>query len=322
MVYGYRTPKFNRPFNFSGSPIPFKLYSSAVKKPRNWSPRGLKLDKKPVVASGVLTTQNYDKRVMYRKRRAPLRIRRRAKKAYRRFVRQSLKLVGTNTVVFNSSVSSSTNNTTAPQNMLVVNVAGTNGNGSLELGSGDINSLVSNDARIASSGKVLMKTAMADMTIRNLSASVACEVDVYEISYRDTTKFLTFRQMVDSATGNTPNINTSGNGLNIVTRGVQLFDIPELFKYGITVLKKTKVFLPAGNTATYSLHNRKPQWFSTANDLIDNNGFVKRGYTRTIACVYKPVVNTTNDVVSLGIGVTRKYMYKIFEDDRDADQQL
>lgn len=80
--------------------------------------------------------------------------------------------------------------------------------------------------------------------------------------------------------------------------------------------------MPAGNTATYQMRNTKPTWLTGANDLLDNTGFVKRGYTKSLCFIFKPVVNTTDQIATLQVGVTRKYLYKIFEDDADKDLYL
>lgn len=271
--------------------------------------------------SGVQTTSQYDFKRQYKYKRAPARIRRRAKKAYRRFVKQSLKLVGTNTVVKNDSNVTVTS-ALIKQNYTAVHCGGTNGGG--DFGGSDLNTILSSDTRInPSSGKVLLQNSSVDITMRNTSDAVTgapLEVDVYEVAYWDSIKPNTFAALVTAVQTDTPAIG-SLSSLLLTDRGTQLFDFPAFAKKGLKIYKKTKVFLPIGNTATYRMSLRKNMWINATNDIIDSTGYVKRGYTKSLIFVFKPVVGSS-DTCSLAIGNTRKYVYKIFEDDADRDGLL
>jgi hypothetical protein len=207
--------------------------------------------------SGVGTTANYDKRVMYKRKRAPAKYRKRARKAYRRFVKQSLKLVGSNTVVFNTNTTASTNNITSPQNMIACHLSGTNAPVGGEIGSNDINNIFSNDTRIATSGKVMFKTALMDLTVRN-SGTFALECDIYELSYKDNTKQNGLRLMVDQAATDTPTI--SGLPVSILLLVVYNYLIFLLFLNMVLLLiKKRRSFcllgiLPLIKCAILNLH--------------------------------------------------------------------
>lgn len=269
---------------------------------------------------GVVTTSQRDYKLQYLRKRAPRKVRIRAKKYYKKFIRNSLKLVGTNTVVFNDSLSAQTS-ALIPQGYMIFNVGTTNGtNLSYEEGNADLNTLISNDTRISSSGKILLKSTSADYTLRNTSVEAPIECDVYEIEYWDNTKENNFASIYNSSITSTPAIGTA-TSLALNQRGVQLFDFPEIMKRGVRVLKKTKVFLPNGQTATYRLKCKSNVWISTGNDITDNSGFVKRNFTKTLLVVWKPVVGSEPDSGMI-IGCTRRYVYKIFEDDRDADALL
>lgn len=269
-------------------------------------------------SGGVVTTGQHDYQRQYRYKKASRRVRRRARRTYKRFVKNSLKLVGSNTVIKNQSTTTTTSATT-PQAMTVVHVGGLTGT---EFGGNDINSIVSNDARVSTSGKVLIQNGNLDITMRNNSAdsNVSLEVDVYELVYNNQTKKPSFGSLLSDAWTETPAIG-SMTSFTINDRGTQLFDFPLMSKKGVKIIKKTKVFLPAGNTATYRLKLKRNQWINPSEDLIDNVGYIKPYYTRSVAIVFKPVVGT-GDVSSLIVGNTRKYIYKIFEDDTSRDAIL
>lgn len=268
-------------------------------------------------AQGIQTTLQRDFARQYSKKRLPRRVRRRARKMFKRFVKQSLKLVGSNTVIKNN-VNSTSTSTLLPQNWTAVHLGGTNGT---DFGGGDLNSIISSDTRInGSSGKLLIATANLDVTIRNTSTDTGMECDVYELGYWDNTKRTAFSQIMSDVATDTPAVGTL-TSLTINDRGAQLFDFPALSKKGVTIYKKTKVFLPVGNTATYRLKNKKNMWVNATNDIVDNSGYVKKGYTKTLVFVFKPVVGS-GDVTTLTVGCTRKYLYKIYEDDADRDGNL
>lgn len=269
---------------------------------------------------GVVTTAQRDYKLQYLRKRAPRKVRIRAKKYYRKFIKNSLKLVGTNTVVFNDSTQGTTS-ALLTQGYLIMNVGGTNGtNLSYDEGNNDLNTLVSNDTRISSSGKIMLKSSSADYTIRNISDITPIEVDLYELEYWDNTKEANFVALYNSSITNTPAIG-GASSLTLNQRGVQLFDFPEIMKRGVRILKKTKVFLPVGNTATYRMKLKNNVWITVGNDISDNTGYVKRNFTKTLLAVWKPVVGGS-EVSTLTIGCTRRYVYKIYEDDRDADGLL
>lgn len=267
----------------------------------------------------VQTTNQFDTKVQYKKRRVSRRKYKRAKRSFRAYVRNSLRCLGTNTVVKNDSATVSTTQL-VPQTWTIVHLGATNGTSTAEPGLGDINSLVSSDTRIGSSGKLLIKTSNLDVTFRNVSTANAAEVDIYHLTYWDETKETSFNGIQTAAVNNTPAIG-SLTGLTLLQRGVQLFDIPEIFKKGVKCLKKTKVQLPAGNTATYRLKNNY-RWISPANDIQDSTGYVKPKYTQSLLFVVKSTVGTADQAVTLTVGATRKYMYKIYEDDQDRDGLL
>lgn len=265
--------------------------------------------------SNIVTTAQHDYQTQYRKKSLPRKLKRRYRRAMKSFVSKSLRLVGSNTVVKNQSTSVVTS-ALIPQTFVAIHLGACNGTAVGEPGLGDINNIVSSDTRVSSSGKLLIKTANMDCTMRN-TGNNPIEVDVYHVVYTDATKETSWFAQYNNAATNTPPIG-SLTSLTLNQRGVQLFDFPDLFKRGQKILKKTKVFLPVGNTATYRLKLRANQWITPANELQDNFGFYKPYYTQTLVFVVKPTVGS-DDTSTFVVGCTRKYLYKIFEDDRDAD---
>lgn len=314
----YRTGSRRRSRSFSTSPMGgvkrmlFNVMDKAVQAAPLALPYMFGKDK--TSNSGVVTTGQHDYQRQYTYKKASRRVRRRARKIYRSFIKNSLKLVGTNTVIKNSTQSCVTD-ATNPQNWSVVHVGGLTGT---ENGANDINAIISSDTRIATSGKVLITNGNIDITMRNSSTGgIGLEVDVYEVGYSNETKRTSFGTMLSDAWTETPAIG-SLTSFTINSRGSQLFDFPELFKKGVKIFKKTKVFLPDANTATYRMKLKRNKWITPTNDIIDNVGFIKPYYTRSLVFVVKPIVGQ-NDFGTLSIGCTRKYTYKIYEDDQDRD---
>lgn len=276
-------------------------------------------------ATGVITTGQYDFRTQYRKKRRSRFKRKIWKKFTRKVQAVTGKLVGTNTVVFNDKIDGVSNNTN-PQGYVVANLYGIAGTDSAnEVGCTDVSDIFGADPRLnAPTRKALFGSGVLDLTMRNTSSpEVPIEVDIYELTFRSETSSANFTAMQIKGETNTPVIGAT-TGLTLTTRGTTLFDFPCTIKYGrLQIVKKTKLFLPVGNTATYQLRDPKNHMF-TGNDYDDTTGFIRPGVTKSVLIVFKPVVNAGTQVNTSGlsIGVTRKFMYKIFEDSTDADGLL
>lgn len=310
----------NRTMPVSYSLPGFTAGPSRVLSKRRRISRTMTMSRRKGRRTGVVTTAQRDFVNQYVRKRAPLRVRRRARRSFRIFQKNSLRLVGTNTFVKNSQVNMNTA-TAYPQVYGIVSLGALNGtNAGAETGAGDINDLFSNDTRISTgSGKVLIKNMACDVTLYNGGAGETkpIEVDVYILQYRNGTKRLRLSQMIADAEGITGQIGPAA-GITMINRGVQLFDLPALMKMGIQVLRKTKIFLPVGNTATFRFASNRSRWLSTAEDIQDNIGFVKPGFTQSMVIAFKNVIGT-GDTSYLTMGCTRRYVYKVFEDDQDKD---
>lgn len=270
--------------------------------------------------SGVQFTNQKDSKVQYKKKSRS----RKSKKRWRKFSKKvravSMKLVGTNTHLKNGLVGRSGG--VSGQAWMALHLYGFKGTEPLspggELGVGDIESINNADSRINDASKIVFSSAVLDATLRN-SGTVDLEVDIYELSYRDRVSDNNMYYLIGKAQNNTPVIPGSLSQITLNSRGATLFDLPMAIKYGkIKIWKKTKVFLPQGETTNYQIRDPRNHVYDMAN-LADDNGYVEPGMTKTLLVVYKNVAGTSIDGTDLQIGCTRKYAYKIFEDSTDYD---
>jgi len=276
--------------------------------------------------SGVVTTGQRDYKRQYTKKRMPRYKRRRWAKFTKQVKAVLSKTLATQTVLFNATITGSTS-VTFPQNFLAAHLYGANGtSNSVETGNSDLASLFSNASAASVSNKKLMfKSGVIDLTMTNSSAATdtvvpSLEVDVYEVVYADEISNNNFLDMITTSQNETSVIGATSIQYN--RRGVTLFDFPLLLAKGrMKVLKKTKFFIPADDTATYQV--RDPKNYTIDGSLNDNQGYVMPYKTKSIVMMFKPVVNRVDAVISsLKVGVTRKYSYVINEKETVASGVL
>lgn len=270
--------------------------------------------------SGVGVTIQKDYKVQYRKSRMP----RYKKKAWKKFTRKiiaaNLKLVGTNTVIRNSSVSSTS--LLSGQEWVAVHLYGSNGAvtapGAKEAGLQDLAEINIQDNRISNVSKCVFGSGILDCTMRNTGEN-PLEVDVYELVYNATPIRESLGQTISLAETVTPQIpGSTGTGLTINTRGVTLFDLPMVLKQGkVKILKKTKVLLGKGETSTYQMRDARNHVFNFSDNFTTIENYCIPKMTKTLVFVHKPVIGLITS--TLTVGVTRKYMYKLYEDNDDYD---
>lgn len=267
-------------------------------------------------ASGVVTSAQHDVQRQYVKKYMP----RRKKRIWKKFVRKvkasMMKSVGTNTVIRNLNRSFATG---LAQQFAACHLYGFNGIepvAGFDIGTDDIKQIFSQDTRIDSNHKIVFMSAVLDLTMRNSGENDA-EVDIYEIEYRDRTQSNSFWEMEGNASNTVTNIPGVVNGVRLITRGATVFDLPKLIVYGkIKVVKKTKVFLPKGNTSNYQIRDARNRIFD-GGELADDIGYIKPGYTRTVLLIAKSIVGLGSTDISYA--ATRKYSYKITQDAQDHD---
>lgn len=298
-----------------------------------------------------ITTQ-HDAKFIYAKRNMPPR----KKRIWRKFVKKvnavSEKELGTRTVVFNHQTTSTVTNNTLQalsQKTLYGNSSTNSWNNDLkQIGNLENvgNPTAADDATIDDTTKFIFQSGVLDITMCNRStrrddmlvespaSEAKLEVDLYE---------LTVRKSARDATGNFNNIISliqdgelaqtiagttaaGGQGMDLDLRGVTPFDLPmSLGRYGIKILKKTKYFIPNGDTVTYQIRDPGRHVF-TRRELTQAEGFNKPGVTRVVLLIAKMIpgllVGTAAGTYQCRItcGFTRKYMYKIegINETRDA----
>lgn len=289
--------------------------------------------------SGILGGTNADQRMVYRKKRMP----KKKRKMWLRFVKKvnavDERELGSRTVLINDTITSTHS---AGQGCLTLslyswkNDAPTRGwLRDLEQIGGIENAAsptVTLGATVNPTSKVMFHSGIMDVTIRNTSyfkdtnnaeqaaPDAAIELDLYEIYHRTTaaTGSVTPGDMSTLLNSyDDDQIGGTGTGISITDRGASPFEFGgQMGKFGIKILKKTKYFIPNGQTITFQVRDPK-RHVCTYKDLTDNDGFAKPGWTRTFYLMYKLVpgilLGSTASTYTgrISVGSTRKYLYKI-----------
>jgi len=291
------------------------------------------------ITSGIGTTTQYDRRLIYRKRYMP----RYKKRRWRSFIKKvnavNDKDLGSRTVVRNDQVTSSVVMNVSNENIQQISNIGLYGNEST--GFEPLNDLrrMRIDTDLGTTGKMIFTSGIFDMTVTNTSfrntetspnPSIRLEVDVYEISSRKdfgnvgtggTAK--TLPEVFAEGATDTATIPGGTNSLNITRRGACPWDFPSaISEYGLKILKKTKYFLNERDTFTYQI--RDPRRHVVDRQKLNMDGQNMPGMTRFVFFVFRPVPgyiyqDINPDTYRLTFGVTRKYLYKINDQTQDYD---
>lgn len=286
-------------------------------------------------SSGQGVTSQYDRKVVYRKKYMP----RRKKRVWKRFVKKTNAVIarnlGTKTVLFNTQMSSTYADNS--QQFTVATLYGADGDldSSVQCGHKDIATVMFNDPETTGpnlrTAKVSFQSAVMDLTMVNLSTvealsnnTASMEIDIYDIVYKKVQDATSLNALITSSEANTPTISGAGTSLTMTTRGATPFEFPDLGSRGVSILKKTKYFLSAGQTATYQMRDPGTYYIQRSEFDDSDDNFIRRGMTRSLLIVSKGVttVNPNEVLKSLQIGVTRKYSYKVNQNNVDKDQLL
>lgn len=293
--------------------------------------------------SGIGVTTQRDSKFIYAKRRMPSGRRRNWRRFSRKVHAVAEKDMGSRTVVRNHLLNA-TNSTDGRQTIAALYLYGQRGvtnvaddlfvlSGLENVG----NPTADAGTTIDSSTKIIFKSAVMDVTIKNASAvrdslnpailipngELKMEVDVYEISVRESTEETgaTYTNLESLFANNNTNTKPIGGGagveLDLFLRGVTPFDLTyALSRWGIKIWKKTKYLIPNGDVITYQMRDPKRR-VAQLKDIGGKDGFNRRGWTRALLCIGKLVPGYTlgteeNQYVErLLFGYTRKYLYKI-----------
>lgn len=290
------------------------------------------------VTSGQGVTSQYDKKTIYRKKYMPRNKKKRWRKFKNRVLAVSTKSLGSNTIV--------RNNATGPPFALIPGNEQSQTIIQLALypvrhtGADSLNDLeeIMQDSRLQATSKIIFQSAVLDITMRFRSQlatqatgnpSIGAEVDVYECTWNNASgqsgEAGTLIDAFVNAATDTATIPGQTTALIPGNRGWTPFDgNAALSQHRIKILKKTKYFLSAEQTATYQIRDPKTHIFSK-DSIPSATSCNWPGVTRWILIVWKVlpgynyVAAPNNDVGTLFVGFTRKYMYKINQDSTDYD---
>jgi len=194
---------------------------------------------------------------------------------------------------------------------------------------------------IGPSSKIIFKSAVLDMTIRNAStnngspdAAARLELDIYECTCRHTAEETgaTYATPSNMFIENPAQTEPIGGGATVEIsnnlRGVTPFDFSyTLSRFGIRIERKTKYTIANGDQITYQM--RDPiRRSSTQRELGNQDGWNKPGWTRFVVLVGKVAPGLTVGAVGtpgtyqqiINVGLTRKYVFKVenYTEDRTA----
>lgn len=290
-------------------------------------------------AEGV--TQQYDRARQYRRRRAPKRVRMRARRRARKFKADFLRTLATRTAFMNESMTDQSTVGDQLWSNFILNGFYCGSSSTYAYGFRDWNYICGRDYLIGDlagdaqsrwsggSRKFIVDTAIMDLTIYNSSFDspdenkrVPAEVDLYEVvfgkkKYTDVTQSL----LSQIQTIQTNWVGRQGDPTQIVQlfnyqRGITPFEFGRaMSQLGIKIIKKTKYFVPAGSTITHQIRDSKNRIFNYV-DITGESMMYPPG-ARGLMVIAKTVVGSTTSassgVARLNYGVTRKYKYKVLE---------
>lgn len=277
------------------------------------------------VSDGRGITGQFDKTLIYKKKKMPYR----KKKSWISFSRKVRavfeKELGTKTVLFNTQIQGT--NGIGLQGILTIGLYGCDGLADAAVsnycGLKDLNQIMSNDPMDVT-GKAKFKSAVLDVTFSAASNNTAAtEVDVYELWFNGKDcPFTSVNAIFGAAEANTGTISGAGTEIRIVDRGATPFDLPNAFSIGhFSVAKKMKYFLPPAGTFTYQIRDPRTFVFNKA-DVLDTDSIApSKKCFRVLYVIYKPVTGTILEN-TLFAGVTRKYSYSVLEQTADKDNIL
>lgn len=281
--------------------------------------------------SGV--TNQYDVKTIYRKGRMS----RGKKRAWKRFVRKShaaaMKLTGTKSVVFNSSITRGwpnlENTDELSQDTSVFALYGLAGTNTVMCAAmNDIKRLTENDTQTDNwNERCIIGSATLDITFHNHGTN-KLEVDVYTMYVRGDHGSSPCVDGGNNDAGTTP---INGAGLPLLmfsntaaaTRGSTPFQHPGFLKLGYTVIKKVKHFVAPGEVFTHQIRDPRNRIIAHRTVSSANGDFCWSGVTKLLMFQVKAVAGSAGEDFNANlytIGGTRTYSYKVFQDNQDKDQ--
>jgi len=290
------------------------------------------------ITSGIGTTTQYDRKLIYRKKYMP----RYKKRRWRAFIKKvnavTDKDLGSRTVVRNDQINSQITMSTANEAVQQAFSLSLYGNEATGFEPSNDLRRIRQDTDLGTTGKMIFTSGIFDMTVTNTSSrfadsvnpSIRLEVDVYEITSRKDfgnvgtgASAKNLPEVFGEGATDTANIPGLSNTLSITRRGATPWDFPSaISEYGLKILKKTKYFINERDTFTYQI--RDPKRHILDRQKLNMDGQNMPGMTRFLYIIFRPVPgyvfsDTNSDIYRLSFGVTRKYLYKIAQSTQDYD---
>lgn len=280
------------------------------------------------VSERSLTFQ-HDSAVQYRRRRAPRRVRVRARKSYRTFVKNSLKSHGQISRLYNSIFQSGTITPTTLANSQSLYSVGLFGGINASATWGDMDDICTREGLIAAgSGKIHFKSAVLEVQIRNATdtftvtpSPVVIVVDVYTVYARKEGYDEPSVDWADAMTNQAVPTGTTTVS-SPTTLGTTPFDGPG-FGSSWLIGKKTTYRIAPGNSVYISNKDPRNHVFNTARFEYDGTARVRmfKGLTRGYLMVIRsadPASATALSPYAYEIVQTKNYHYCIEENQRNA----
>jgi len=321
--------------SFRNSTMPLRLGKRMRYRTRSYT-RQKRRRKSMKTGQGV--TQHYDARLIYRKRSMRPRMKRRWKKFKNKVLAVSEKDMGSQTVVMNS-IQVVSNHTVGNQLIfdcgLYTSTSTTSWYNDMDniggLNAGAVTTPASGLA-VGASTKIIFKSAVLDMTIRNSStfkssdlespnSAARMEVDVYEITLKSADEegavYSSLLSLFNQNPIRTQTIGGGGFALGIQSRGVTPWDCTySLSQFGIKIWKKTKFQISNNDQITYQMRDPR-RHVMNQRELSSAEGFAYRNLTKLVLIVGRLAPGLTVGNINgtyqerLVIGLSRKYFYKV-----------
>lgn len=276
---------------------------------------------------GIGVTDQYDRKLIYRKKRMPRRMRKRWRKKKRGFDAMLMKRLATKTIVFNDTLTTG-DWVGSDQRNVLIHLYGKNGTdrAALEQGTHDVYDVLNNDPLTNETiEKAVFESAVLDFTCANTGQSTL-EVDVYEFYSGGLRNHVTPNWGTDQASAQV-DVPSPGGGpwnMNLDNRGVSPFEFPLMGRYGWKILKKTKFLLSPGKSFTYQHRDPKNRWISGSDVFKSTAGtdVAMKGATRSFLFLAKQQVGGGDLTNRLSVGATRVFRYKVMESNRIESENL
>ncbi len=281
------------------------------------------------VSSGQGITSQYDRSLIYRKKRMSGKKKRRWKKFARKVHAVAEKDLGSRSWITNGVKNiAAANPVTSVQQFGEIALYPCRGVTTVDE---DLTTLMTEDTSIPTAGKVIFQSAVLDLTIVNRStveggAGVPIEMDIYLMTAKKSFQSNNVGRDLHAAFVDGLADTAAIGGTNKITvdkRGSTPFEYTQaLSKYGMKIWKKTKYTISAGSSITYQLRDPKRHVYDKAY-IIDNDQTANIKGTKFLwfVCRLQPgYLAGAGTALDVDIGYTKKYMYKVDEANGDESR--